>query len=390
MKQVLLALSIVVFLLSLQFLLPQKVFKEYSDDELRTEALNRAMKPIPKTFKELLILQDNENNPLTKEKILLGKKLYFDTILSKNNNISCNTCHTIEDKNKSVLIDTLLGKNKDATNCVACHTMDDSGTDRLTFAVGDSIHPYLLNVQTILNSSLAKYFTWSGEIKTMQDQISNSIISEYKMNLKKSELIARLNNNQNYIKDFQNVFGESISFKNVTKAIDAYTKILLTRGSYDEFLDGDNNAISSEAKRGFANFINFGCKGCHTGMGVGGESIQRFPLRKHARIHDFRPNYSLKDGKIIDMKFPFENKGGFKGNDSSKPFRVPSLRNVTQTSPYFHNGAVSKIREVVDIMAKHQTGKNLSPKKIDEIVEFLKTLDGTLVNYLESEYKGDI
>jgi len=383
MKQVLIALSIVGFLLSLQFLLPQKVFKEYSDEELRSEALKRAMKPIPNTFKELVVLQNSKNNPLTKEKILLGKKLYFDTALSKNNNISCNTCHTIEDKNKSVLIDTLLGKNNHATNCSACHTMDNSGTDRLTFSEGESVHPYLLNVQGILNSSLAKHFTWSGEVKTLQEHIGNSITSSYKMSITKSELINKLNQNKNYVNEFENVFGESISFNNVTKAIEAYTKTLLTRGSYDEFLDGDNNAMSEEAKRGFANFINFGCKGCHTGMGVGGESIQRFPLRKHARIHDFRPNYSLEEGKIIDTKFPFENKGGFKGNDSSKPFRVPILRNVTKTSPYFHNGAVSKIREAVDIMAKHQTGKILTPKQIDEIVEFLKTLDGELVDYLE-------
>lgn len=383
MKQVLIALSIVSFLLSLQFLLPQKVFKEYNDDELRTEALNRAMKPIPKTFEELIVLQDSKNNPLTKEKILLGKKLYFDTALSKNNNISCNTCHTIEDKDKSVLIDTLLGKNKEATNCSACHTMDNSGTDRLTFAHGESIHPYLLNVQSILNSSLAKHFTWSGEVKTMKEHIGDSITSSYKMSITKSELVDRLNKNKDYVKEFENVFDESISFNNVTKAIEAYTKTLLTRGSYDEFLDGDDNAISQEAKRGFANFINFGCKGCHTGMGVGGESVQKFPLRNHARIHDFRPNYSLEEGKIIDTSFPFENKGGFKGNDTAQAFRVPILRNVTKTSPYFHNGAVSKIREAVDIMAKHQTGKNLTPKQIDEIVEFLKTLDGELVNYLK-------
>ena len=93
------------------------------------------------------------------------------------------------------------------------------------------------------------------------------------------------------------------------------------------------------------------------------------------------PNYSLKNNKIIDTSFPFDNIGGYTGNKSSKPFRVPILRNVTKTSPYFHNGAVFKIREAVDIMAKHQTGKNLTPKQIDEIVEFLKTLEGEVVDY---------
>lgn len=381
MRQVLIALSIVTFLLSLQFLLPQKQFKEYSDNELRQEALGRAMKPVPKTFEELLKIVDTKQNPITNEKIILGKKLYNDKSLSKNNDISCNTCHTIEKKNEKVLLDTILGKNKEVTNCAACHTMDNSGVDRLTSSVGIEENPHKLNVQSILNSSLAKYFTWSGEVKSIQKQISNSIKSHFKMGLNEDEAVKRLQSNANYIEEFALVFNDDITFENTTKAIDAYVKILLTRGTYDEFLDGDDTAISEEAKRGFANFINFGCKGCHTGMGIGGQSMQRFPARKHARIHDMRPNYSFEDGKIIDTSFPFENTGGFTGNGSSKPFRVPLLRNVTKTSPYFHNGAVFKIREAVDIMAKHQTGKNLSPKQIDEIVEFLKTLEGDIVDY---------
>jgi len=381
MKQTILALLIVSFLLSLQFLLPQKEFKNYNDEELRQEALNRAMKPNPKTFDELVKVIDNKENRLTKDKIILGKKLYFDTILSQNKDISCNSCHTIKIDNKPLLLNTILGKTKNLTDCVACHTMDNSGTDRLTSSVGVEQNPYKLNVQTILNSSLAKYLTWSGEVKTVQEQISNSIKSHFKMNMTKSEVEKRLKADSTYITEFKKVFNEDINFENITKAIDAYVRTLLTRGSYDRFLDGDNDAISDEAKRGFANFINFGCKGCHTGRGVGGKNVQRFPARKNARIHDVRLNYSFEEGKIIDTSFPFENKGGFKGRDDTNFFRVPILRNVTKTSPYFHNGAVFKIREAVDIMAKHQTGKNLTPKQIDEIVEFLKTLEGDVVDY---------
>ena len=381
MRQVLIALTVVTFLLSLQFLLPQKQFKTFGDEELRRDALDRAMKPIPKTFEGLLKIVDSEQNPITKEKIILGKKLYQDKTLSKNNDISCNTCHTIEKKNEKVLLDTILGKNKEATNCAACHTMDNSGTDRLTSSVGIEENPHKLNVQTVLNSSLAKYFTWDGEVKSIQEQINNSIKSHFKMGISEEEVEKRLKTNSNYVKEFKKVFDEDITFVNITKAIDAYVKTLLTRGSYDEFLEGDNDAISSEAKRGFANFINFGCKGCHTGMGVGGQNVQRFPARKNARIHDMRPNYSFEEGKIIDTSFPFENTGGYKGRDDTNFFRVPILRNVTKTSPYFHNGAVFKIREAVDIMAKHQTGKNLTPKQIDEIVEFLKTLEGDVVDY---------
>ncbi len=147
-------------------------------------------------------------------------------------------------------------------------------------------------------------------------------------------------------------------------------------------MEGDNDAISAQAKRGLTNFINHGCKGCHTGMSVGGQSMQRFPIRRFATIHDLRPNFEIyPEFKRIEIDFPFENKGGFLGQDITNKFRVPILRNVTKTSPYFHNGSVAKIREAVAIMGKNQLGINLSNKQIDELVAFLKTLEGDIVDY---------
>ena len=205
-----------------------------------------------------------------------------------------------------------------------------------------------------------------------------------KMNIKEDELIEKLSKDEKYINHFNEVFKEenSLNFINIQKSIAAYVKILLTRSSFDEFLEGDNNAISATAKRGLVNFMNFGCAGCHTGMSVGGQSVQRFPLRQFAGIHDLRPNLgSPPDFEIIDDTFPFENKGGYKGRADTHFFRVPILRNVTKTSPYFHNGSVDKIREAVEIMGRHQVGLNLSNQQIDEIVEFLKTLEGNVVDY---------
>ena len=177
-----------------------------------------------------------------------------------------------------------------------------------------------------------------------------------------------------------------MTFVNIQKAIAVYVKTLLTRGSFDEFLEGDNEAISTLAKQGLANFMNFGCSGCHTGMSVGGQSVQRFPLRQFASIHDLRPNLgSPPDFAIIDDTFPFENKGGYKGRANINFFRVPILRNITKTSPYFHNGSVDKITDAVEIMGKHQVGLNLSNQQIDEIVEFLKTLEGNIVDYTKDK-----
>jgi cytochrome c peroxidase len=381
------------FLLYLPNLTKERNFKTYKDEQLRATAESKGLKPIPNTYEELLKITNDENNPLSHEKIALGKELFFDTKLSLDNTISCSTCHMISknQNEKKIILNALTSKKqpndmKDANNCVICHLSDESGTDRLSTAIGykGATNPYHLNTMTILNSSLAKQFTWSGEVKTLEKQISNSIQAPHKMNIKENELIKKLLEDKKYVKSFNEVFKEenSLNFINIQKAIASYIKTLLTRSSFDEFLEGDNNAISASAKRGLVNFMNFGCSGCHTGMSVGGQSVQKFPLRHFAGIQDLRPNLgSPPDFKIIDDTFPFENKGGYKGRADTQFFRVPILRNVTKTSPYFHNGSVDKIREAVEIMGKHQVGLNLSTQQIDEIVEFLKTLEGNIVDY---------
>lgn len=390
---IIVAFLFISFLLSLPNLTKERNFKTYSDTQLRTTAKAKGLKAIPSTYEELLKIIDDENNSITLKKIALGKELFFDTNLSLDNTISCATCHMISKNQdeKKVILNAITSKKqpndmKNANNCVVCHLSDESGTDRLSTAIGykGATNPHHLNTMTILNSSLAKYFTWDGEIKSLENQISNSIQASHKMNIKEDELIKKLKKDEKYIKDFNEAFKreDSLTFINIQKAIAIYVKTLLTRSTFDEFLEGKDDAISSQAKRGLVNFMNFGCAGCHTGMSVGGQSVQRFPLRHFAGIHDLRPNLgSPPDFKIIDNTFPFENKGGYKGRADTQFFRVPILRNVTKTSPYFHNGSVDKIREAVEIMGRHQVGLNLSNQQIDEIVEFLKTLEGNIVNY---------
>ena len=397
LQVIIVAFIFISFLLSLPNLTKERNFKTYKDEQLRATAQSKGLKPIPNTYKELLNITNDENNPLSHEKIALGKELFFDTKLSLDDSISCSTCHMISrnQDEKKIILNAITSKKqpndmKNANNCVVCHLSDESGTDRLSTAIGykGATNPYHLNTMTILNSSLAKVLTWDGEVKTLEKQISNSIQSSHKMNIKEDELIKKLLKDEKYVKDFNEVFKEenSLNFINIQKSIAAYVKILLTRSSFDEFLEGDNNAISAIAKRGLVNFMNFGCAGCHTGMSVGGQSVQRFPLRHFAGIHDLRPNLgSPPDFKIIDNTFPFENKGGYKGRADTQFFRVPILRNVTKTSPYFHNGSVDKIREAVEIMGRHQVGLNLSNQQIDEIVEFLKTLEGNIVDYTKDK-----
>ena len=395
LQVIIVAFIFISFLLLLPNLTKERNFKTYSDGQLRATAQSKGLKAIPNNYEDLLKMVNDENNPMSQEKIALGKELFFDAKLSLDDTISCSTCHMISKNadDKKIILNAITSKKqpndmKNANNCVVCHLSDESGTDRLSTAIGykGATNPHHLNTMTILNSSLAKYLTWNGEIKTLEQQISNSIQAPHKMNIKADELVKKLKNDEKYINDFNKVFKdenqENLTFINIQKAIAVYVKTLLTRSSFDEFLEGNNEAISQNAKRGLVNFMNFGCSGCHTGMSVGGQSVQRFPLRHFAGIHDLRPNLgSPPDFKIIDETFPFENKGGYKGRADTQFFRVPILRNITKTSPYFHNGSVDKIREAVEIMGRHQVGLNLSNQQIDEIVEFLKTLEGNIVDY---------
>jgi len=371
MRILLFAFVVISILLSLPSLLKQRDFPSYNDDSLRKTAIKKGLKAIPKSYEEYLEKYE-QNTILNKEKIALGKELFFNPNLSLNKKTSCTTCHMISKeensitKEEQVLIDT--------NNCVRCHLKDESGTDRLSSSLGDNntLNPHHLNTMTILNSSLAKTFTWSGEVKILKEQIINSIKSTHKLNISAEELEKRFDYN----------------YEEIIDAIEAYIKTLLTRSSFDEFLEGDNNAINKQAKQGLVNFMNFGCSGCHTGRSVGGQSVQRFPLRNFAGIHDLRPNLGpAPDFEIIDNTFPFENKGEYKGRANTSFFRVPILRNVTKTSPYFHNGSVDKIRKAVEIMGRHQVGINLTNTQIDDIVAFLKTLEGNVIKQSKKEIK---
>ncbi|MGE4419590.1 MAG: cytochrome-c peroxidase [Sulfurimonas sp.] len=388
----LIAIAVLSTVVTIALLTPSKKIPNYSDEKLREMALSKGLKPVPASFEKLLELVDNASNPMTHKKIALGEELFFDTNLSKTKTTSCATCHSFDKdlKNKGAMLTMLAQKDTKITDCAACHLQDQSGVDRFTFSEGDAgvEHPYLLNTQTILNTAFAKHFTWSGEVSSIKEQSANSLQAPHKMNITPQELEQRLKESSKYTQMFAESFSDGITFENTAKAIEVYVKTLVTRGSYDRFLEGDNSAMSEEAKRGLANFISFGCKGCHSDIAFGAQSIQRFPLREFAQLYDVKPNFEiLPQLKRFDREFPFENQGGYLGKDNEHLFRVPMLRNVTKTSPYFHNGAVAKIREAVDVMARHQIGRHLTLEQIDEIVAFFRTLEGDIVDYRAGDEK---
>jgi cytochrome c peroxidase len=347
-------MAVLTLIFSLPLLFPKPSIKKLSDEELRSKALWGNMLPIPTSYETLLNVVDSNENRMSREKIALGRKLFFEKDLSFDRTL----------------------------NCASCHKLKEGGDDNRPTAIGYHAqeNPSHLNTPTVLNAGLAKLQFWDGRAKDVEEQAGGPIQASFEMHMQPNEVEERLNANDDYIKNFQSVFSErNITFENVRKAIGAYERTLLTYGDYDRFLEGNNSALSSSAKRGMTLFLTKGCKGCHTGMSVGGQSMQKFPLRNY--LSDFVGLIFEPNLKIKESPFPFVNKGGFLGEDNRLKFRVPILRNITKTAPYFHNGSVDTLEEAVRIMSKYQLGNEFSKKDISDVVAFLKTLEGDIVNY---------
>ncbi len=341
---ILIFFSIVVVVYGLVFSLPERPLRQLDDSELREWALDVGLKPVPETFEALLELVDTDDNRLSPEKIALGKALFNDPILSRDDSVSC----------------------------ASCHILAEGGDDNLPTAVGfhGLKNPQHLNSPTVLNAALARSQFWDGRAADVEAQAAGPIQAPFEMNLTPAEVVRKLARVPRYVDAFKRVFGDgerSLRFENVQKAIGAYERTLLTDSRFDRFLRGDDAALNLSAKRGLNLFMQKGCKGCHAGMSLGGLSIQRFPLhRPITEVFDVAP-------------FPFPNTGGFLGRGERQYFRVPLLRNITRTGPYFHNGAVDDLKEAIRIMSKYQLGKEFTPQQIDDVAAFLKTLEGEAV-----------
>jgi len=338
-----------------------------ADSSLRERALSKGLKAIPTDFEKLKVQVDDVNNPITLPKIILGKKLFNDKTLSRDKTVACASCHDIT----------------------------KGGEDSIPTAIGYKKleNPSHLNSPTVLNAAFSKHLFWDGRASSLREQAGGPMQAAFEMASTPELVQQRVQENQEYNILFKNAYGtkESMTFENITKAIAVYEKTLVTRGAFDRYLDGDELAINEKAKKGLNLFINLGCKGCHFGSAVGGQKIQQFPLRDYNSIIRITSTYheDTDSREVTDVGFnfemyhdyPFENVGGFMGQDSNKKFRVPILRNISKTGPYFHNGVVKTLREAIKIMGTYQIGVDLTELQLDEMEEFLKSLDGEIVDY---------
>jgi len=264
----------------------------------------------------------------------LGKKLYFDPRLSKSGFISCNSCHNLS-----------MG-----------------GTDNLKTSIGHNWQQGPINSPTVLNSSMNLAQFWDGRAKDLKEQAGGPIANPKEMGFTHELAVDVLASIPGYVDEFKKVFSaDEINIDQVTQAIAEFEKTLVTPNSrFDQWLQGDKNAINKQELAGYNLFKDSGCVACHNGPAVGGTMYQKMGL--------VAP---------YETKNPAQGRFAVTGNEIDRySFKVPTLRNVELTYPYFHDGEAQTLSEAVDVMGKLQLGRTFNKQEISDIVAFLKTLTG--------------
>lgn len=303
-----------------------------SDAELLQSAKDVGLMPLPTTQKAIeaeLSKSGVKVNVYSKEKAELGKKLYFDPRLSKSSLISCNTCHNLG-----------LG-----------------GVDGIPASTGHkwTPNPHHVNAPSVYNAILNTAQFWDGRASDLVDQAKGPLTAEPEMASTPELIESRLKSIPQYVKEFNKIYKDGISFDNAADAIATFERTLITPSRFDKFLNGDLNALSKEEKAGLGVFIDKGCIACHTGAILGG-TMQAFE---------------------VAGKYEFANVGDFKG-DANGMVRTPTLRNVEYTAPYFHNGAIWTLNDAIKAMGSVQLGINISDSEAKSIITFLKSLTGQM------------
>lgn len=295
------------------------------------EAKNAGLVALPKDQKGVdAILKENgvEASQFSLAKAELGKKLYFEPRLSKSGIISCNTCHNLG-----------LG-----------------GTDGVAAAIGHrwSANPHHLNSPTVYNSVLNTTQFWDGRAKTLADQAKGPIEAEAEMATPAKLAVEKIASLKEYVAEFKKIYGKSgVTFDNIADAIANFERTLITPSRFDEFLEGNAKALSKDEQNGLKLFIDKGCVACHNGVNLGG-SMQAFE---------------------IAAKYKFANLGDFKGDENGM-VKTPTLRNIAETAPYFHNGGIWSLKEAIKEMGSVQLGIEITDKEARSIELFLHSLTG--------------
>jgi len=301
-------------------------------DPLRDQ-VKGLFEPIPKTPRAL------PGNPATPEKLALGKMLYFDPRLSESHNISCSTCH-------------IIGMG---------------GADGRSTSIGHNWQRGGRNAPTVLNAVFNTAQFWDGRAADLKEQAGGPIVNPVEMGITKQHAVEQLKGIPGYVDAFKKAFpGEAdpIVYDNIGKAIAAFEATLITPDApFDRWLKGDDKALTDGQKQGLKIFVEKGCSSCHNGINIGGGMYAPFGVVQ-------KPGWEF---------LPPDDRGRFvvtKTVSDDYVFRVPTLRNIELTAPYFHSGHAWDLKQAVAVMGVSQLGQKLSESEIDQVTEFLKSLTG--------------
>lgn len=269
----------------------------------------------------------------------LGRRLYYDQHLSKNSSISCNSCHQ------------LAKYGVDPGNAVS---------------FGHDKHPGGRNSPTVYNAGLQFAQFWDGRAATLADQASGPMMNPVEMGMPGPEaVLAYVHSSPDYVRQFKQAYPGSkdpVLMENITDAIAAFEGGLLTPARWDKYLDGDETALSDQEKQGLRVYLRSGCASCHAGRDMGGNSYQKLGAYRNWPDQQTDPGRFSLTHQAADRMY----------------FKVPTLRNVTETGPWFHDGHVQTIDEAVRLMGRYEAGRKLSEADVQSIVAFLHALTGDI------------
>ncbi len=287
-----------------------------------------------KALPQAILSPDNE---LTDEKIDLGRQLFYDKRMSKSQKLSCNSCHLL----------------------------DRYGNDHARVSTGHNGAKVGRNSPVLYNAALHIAQFWDGRSPNVEEQAKGPVLSPVEMAMPSGDHVVKvLKSIPGYVESFKKAFpGEAdpVTFDNFGKAVGAFERKLITPSRWDEFLKGNKEALTAEEKKGFETFATTGCVTCHNGTGIGGHMYQK--------LGQVKPWPGVGDlGRFMVTQNP----------DDKFIFKVPSLRNITESAPYLHDGSVAELSTQVKMMAEHQLNRQLTDEQIQSIIAFLKSLKGTI------------
>ena len=277
---------------------------------------------------------------LDQKKVALGRQLFMDPNLSRERDISC----------------------------ASCHDLFTGGDDGRPVSRGRNDHVTKANAPTVFNAALNFAQLWDGSAKTLEDQINGPLSAATEMGLSWPDVLSRLSENRAYKAAFEAAYPDGMTAANVRNAIAEFERSLITPNApFDRYLRGDYTALTDQEQRGYRLFGSYGCTACHQGRNIGGNLFQKLGI--------VRPYFtSDKKSKALDL-----GRFNVTGDDADRHvFKVPSLRNVSETAPYFHDGSIDTLENAIALMGYHQLGRTLDETEIADIAAFLGTLTGEL------------